>query len=97
MTNQEWAGLFSAIGFSGYALVIGFVLVVYLRKNTVLNLRRLLVGSALFIVLIGAVSATNALTRPPFELISLSQAAQATALYVWSSFFFVLLGLWRRA
>lgn len=97
MTNQEWAALFSAIGFVGYALVIGFVLMLYLRADSVFNLKRLVVGSAVFLVLIGAISATNALSRTPFEILTLSQAQQLTAVYIWCSFFFILAGLLRRA
>lgn len=97
MSNLEWAQFFSAIGFAGYALLIGAILILYLKKDSVLNLRRLIVGSAIFIVLIGAVSATTAMARPPFEWLTLSQAGQATAMYVWVSFFFILVGLTRRA
>lgn len=96
ISNQEWAQLFSAIGFAGYALVIGFVLMLYLTKNSVLNLKRLVVGSAVFLILIGGISATNAMARPPFEFLTLSQAAQATSAYIWCSFFFILAGLLRR-
>lgn len=97
MNALEWSQLFSAAGFSVYALVLGLVLVSYLRKDTLLNLKRLVVGVTAFVVLIGVVSATTALARPPFEWISLSQAAQATAFYVWANSVIVLVGLFRRA
>jgi hypothetical protein len=77
--------------------VLAVVLVSYLRHNTIINLRRLVVGCTAFVVLIGAVSATNALARPPFEWVTLAESAQATAFYVWMTAIVVLVGLWRRA
>lgn len=97
MSNSEWAQLFSAVGFSGYALVTGVVLFRYLRTNTFANVRRLLVSSSLFVVLIGLASATSALSRPPFEWLTPSQAAQVTPFYVWVSFFGLLGYMGRRS
>lgn len=94
MSNAEWAGLFSTMGFAIFALVTTAMTILHVERNT--NGKRLVMCFGGFITMIGGASISSALSRPPFEWISASQSAQATAAIVWCISLFVLAGVtWR--
>lgn len=99
MTSVEWAAFLTVVGFIAYAVEVGIVtwrVVTHGGPPSDQQRAHLCFGN--FVIALALVSATAALTRPPFDgLISVQDAQYANGLTIWTMALATGIGaLWRR-